>query len=134
MVIDVIERVFELRLKCLSSVEQPSRQQLQQQQRVLADEKQDILRAMQQAVPSNSWISQQLLTGLGLLVDALQQEKAVAVESTKSSGLQDLVKERAEREIEVGKLLQELIEAKMNHAIAANENEEVREPERQGFI
>lgn len=125
VVVDAIEKVFELRLKCLSNVEQPSRQHLQQQQRGLADEKQDILRAMQQAVPSNSWISQQLLNGLGLLVDALQQEKAAAVESTRSSALQDLTKERAEREIEVGKLLQELIEAKMNHAIAANEFEEV---------
>lgn len=125
VVVDAIERVFELRLKYLSNVEQASRQQLQQQQRGLADEKQDILRAMQQAVPSNSWISQQLLNGLGLLVDALQQEKAAAVESARSSGLQDLTKERADREIEVGKLLQELIEAKMNHAIAANEFEEV---------
>jgi hypothetical protein len=112
-------------LESLNNVGQSSRHQLQQQQRVLIDEKQDILRAMQQAVPSSSWISQQLSAGLALLVSALQQEKATAIEAAKSSGSQELAKERAEREIEVGKLLQELIEAKMNLAIAANDYEEV---------
>ena len=109
-------------------MEQLSKHQLQQQQRLLVDEKQDILRAMQQAVPSSSWISQQLLAGLALLVGALQQEKTAAIESIKSTSSQELAKERAEKEIEVGKLLQELIEAKMNLAIAANDFEEVREP------
>jgi hypothetical protein len=128
---DVVEKIFDLRGALLRTLgpshpqKEKEKEREREQQRALADERLELSRAMQQSVPSSSWISQQTLAALEQLCALLREEKEAEVNKLRTSNDALLAAERKEKEEEMEKLLQELIEAKMNHAVVANECEEV---------
>ena len=85
----------------------------------------ELLAAMQQAIPSSSWISQQLLAAIQELCSHIRQEEAAAASTVRAQLEAQWAAERAEKDGDLEKLLRDLIDAKMTLANTANECEEV---------
>ena len=76
---EAVDKVFEFRIKYLPG--QGQGQADRQLLKAVGEEKQDLLRAMQQTVPSSSWISQQLLSSLQQAISSVEQDKASSLEA-----------------------------------------------------
>jgi len=112
---EVVEKVFQLRSASPLASEQRS----------------ELVAAMQQAIPSSSWISQQLLAAIQALCSQIQQHEVVAASAQRTQLEAQWAAERAEKDGDMEKLLRDLIDAKMTLANTANDCEEYRNVVRQ---